>query len=631
MLSKVIRFGIVFAAFALLQMAGADDYDEPVLFPEDGGIIDVRDFGASGEDALDDTAAIQRALDAHPNGNRIIYLPAGEYIVSDTLRWPAGTEEGEGQKRTILQGAGILFTTIKLPDASQGFSGPEPKALVWTGDQPASRLRNSVRDLKLSIGADNPGAIGLQFNASYQGCVRNVAIEAAEGSGKIGLDLGYTDEIGSLLVRNLVVQGFDYGVSTKWPINSVTFENIVLRDQRKLGLWNYHQMVFLRGLISHNWVPAIYNEKDSWGAITLMDSQIIGLEPDKLDPGIINQRQMYFRNVEIAGYEKSVDNADRNRDQGDIAGSTHLIHETSHANVVSQFRHLDEATLAAAGELKSLPVKEIPQVDWGSPNETWSNIVDFGGDPTGEADSSGALQRAIDSGARTVYLPGGASFRFDSDIQIRGPVQRIIGLEGSCFTDTGVVWTLVDGKHPQGMEDAPIVVIERCENWKALRGGELEIVIRSESSRTLVASSVIGFRVEGKGSGDIFLDDFCGHLDLLSSGQSAWCRQITCRRKGTKIRNDGGRLWIMGLKAERTGTVIETVNGGVTDATGIFVYSNQGWIEDEPAFVIKDSSAILAGISERNFIRRPVSLWFRETQNGETRELKNRAWVYLSR
>lgn len=50
-----------------------------------------------------------------------------------------------------------------------------------------------------------------------------------------------------------------------------------------------------------------------------------------------------------------------------------------------------------------------------------------------------------------------------------------------------------------------------------------------------------------------------------------------------------------------------------------------------PAFVIDDGTATLAGINERNFNRRPVSLWFRETQGGETRESKTPAWVCLSR
>ena len=78
----------------------------PITFPADGGIVDVREYGAVADDEGDDTAAIQAALDAYPNGNRIVSLPPGVFVVRDTLRWPAGDGEGNAQKRTILQGAG---------------------------------------------------------------------------------------------------------------------------------------------------------------------------------------------------------------------------------------------------------------------------------------------------------------------------------------------------------------------------------------------------------------------------------------------------------------------------------------------------------------------------------------------
>ena len=44
-----------------------------------------------------------------------------------------------------------------------------------------------------------------------------------------------------------------------------------------------------------------------------------------------------------------------------------------------------------------------------------------------------------------------------------------------------------------------------------------------------------------------------------------------------------------------------------------------------------EMAASLAGINERNYNRKPVSLWFRETQGTDTRESKSPSWVYLSR
>jgi Pectate lyase superfamily protein len=47
-----------------------------------------RDFGAKGDGAADDTAAVQKAIDAaaSASGDAIAYLPSGTYVIKDTLR-----------------------------------------------------------------------------------------------------------------------------------------------------------------------------------------------------------------------------------------------------------------------------------------------------------------------------------------------------------------------------------------------------------------------------------------------------------------------------------------------------------------------------------------------------------------
>lgn len=600
----------------------------PITFPADGGIVDVREYGAVPDDEGDDTAAIQAALDAYPNGNRIIYLPPGAYLVRDTLRWPAGDSGGNAQKRTILQGAGESLSVLRLPENTGGFTdGGKPKPLIWTGGAPAQRFRNAVRDLTIEIGPRNTGAIGLQFNASNQGTIRNLTIRASEGSGKIGLDLGHCDEIGPLLVRHLTVTGFEIGISTKWPVNSNTFEHVLLSNQRRLGWWNYHQMVFVRDLVSENRVPSIFNEKDSWGTVTLLGAHLHAVNPDGNTPAIHNQRQIYLRDVEVLGYRLAVNNDDKGRDKGDVGPPGLIAEDTSHKNVRSLFREVGDGTFAQAGETTHLPVKETPVVPWGDPAKEWANLLDFGADATGATDASAALQKAIDSGAKTIYLPAGANFLFTTTVEIRGPVQRLIGLEGRFTAEGEPVWRLVDGKHPQKLPDAPVVVIERMTN----QSGGAEILVRHESARTLVISSATGFAVEGIGKGDLFLDDLCGHLNRLAPGQSAWCRQLNSEREGLKCRNAGGKLWILGLKTEKTGTLIETTAGGITEVNGVFLYSNSGWTAGEPAFSVADATLNLFGVNERNFNRQPVTLWVRERQGAETRELAEMPWIYLGR
>jgi hypothetical protein len=61
-----------------------------------GAPVNVLDFGAVGDGVTDDTVALQAALDAAAGG--VLFVPEGQYIVSETLYIPAGTALcGEGK------------------------------------------------------------------------------------------------------------------------------------------------------------------------------------------------------------------------------------------------------------------------------------------------------------------------------------------------------------------------------------------------------------------------------------------------------------------------------------------------------------------------------------------------------
>lgn len=85
---------------AIVAMISASEYAAATVIPHGGtysptlpatmgivsqGIYNVKAYGASGNGATDDTAAIQLAIDAADAGGGIVLLPPGRYLVSGTL------------------------------------------------------------------------------------------------------------------------------------------------------------------------------------------------------------------------------------------------------------------------------------------------------------------------------------------------------------------------------------------------------------------------------------------------------------------------------------------------------------------------------------------------------------------
>ncbi|MCX7008529.1 MAG: glycosyl hydrolase family 28-related protein, partial [Kiritimatiellaeota bacterium] len=321
----------------------------------------------------DDTKAIQRALNDYPNAGAIIYLPNGIYLISKTLRWPHGRGGGAEEKNTILQGQSRQGTILKLPDACPGFTDPaKPEAMVWTGNAPAQRFRNAIRNCTWYTGRGNPGATGVRFNASNTGCLRDVDIRSGDGAGVIGLDQSFTDEIGPCFVKNVRITGFDIGIANKHGVNSITFENITLRGQRKVGWHNNGQAITVRGLSSDNAVPAIQQEK--WGGLfTLVDAKLAGAGAAAI---LLQAGHLFARNVAVTGYVSAIQHGDRT-----VSGP--LVREWV------------SAKLPGSGSTAlNLPVKETPDVPWDELKD-WAVITDYGAKMDGHTDHSDALQRAM--------------------------------------------------------------------------------------------------------------------------------------------------------------------------------------------------------------------------------------------
>lgn len=571
---------------------------EDIVFPADAGVVDVTKapYVAKGDGKTDDTAAIQKALDDHPSSNTIIYLPNGTYLVSDTLHWPAGSNGGVWMKRTILQGQSERGTIIKLKDKAADFQDADrSKAVVYTGGPPAQRFRNSIRNLTIDTGVGNPGATGVQYIANNQGAVHHLTVRSSDSdkAGVIGLDLGYCNEQGPCLIRNVTVEGFDVGIRNKHAVDSVTMEFISLRDQRKFGTVNDGQVVSIRALTSHNSVPAVFNTGNA-SVLTLVDANLQSPVSNRNDtPAIINEKDamLFARNVKTSGYARSI----RSDTNEGVAGSQ-VTEYTSHA-VQTLFGGTEQRSL-------NLPVKETPEVPWGDITSDWISPLQFGGKPDGKFDNTEALQRAINAGKRTVYIPNG-NWKFDGTITVSGNVQRIIGCEAK-LSGTG---TLVIAS-----ANTPL----RFERFDLLY---TRVNIDHRSPRTLVISSVTlggGDYITDQHSGELFLEDVCGgpwHF----KGQKVWARQLNPESQQTKIINEGGTLWILGLKTERGGTLIDNRPGASSEVLGCFAYANTG--DEKPPMFINDNAALSFTMGEMVIRRQPFRQIVREVRGDQTKVL----------
>ena len=603
-----MKIPIILSCFLLTTAVFA----EGIVFPEAANVADVkRDYGAKGDGVTDDTAAIQAALTERKN---LIYLPDGTYLVSDTLRW------GKNEKRQILQGQSTEGTIIKLVNSAPAYQNPAaPRPVIWTGKAPAQRFRNGIRNLTVDTGTGNPGAIGIQYIANNQGAMRYVTIRSGDGQGQIGLDLGYTDEQGPCLIDTVKVVGFDTGIYTKHAVDSVTLEHITLEKQNLYGFVNDGgQCVSMRDLKSTNNVPAFFNKRGP-GLLAIFDSQLAGSGP----AAIINEAAVFARKLETSGYEVAIQNE---------AGTN----ESAPGPNVEEFVSHEVLSLFPSAERSlNLQIKETPEIPWDDPSD-WVNVADFGpprqvtlvpidkGKKRKEADWSEALQRAIDSGATTVYFPAhGEPMPILGTVHLRGKLRRLIGCEvqlGSIVQHTNRPTDYQDELRPRFiLEDgeAPAVRVENFDSWYASPG------FLQRSKRALVIGGMSIYEVVTEsGSGDVFLDDIRGKA-LRVNKSNVWARQLNLEgHEEPRIFNDGGNVWVLGLKTEGNNTISLVTGGGKTEIAGGFVYSNRDG-RGQTMFVNEDSDlSVTIGESKTNkgFVFETL---VRETRGGETRELKH--------
>jgi hypothetical protein len=591
-------------------------------FPRDSGMVNVKtQYGAKGDGVSDDTAAIQLAVSStvhHPQvGPRIVYFPAGTYLVSQPIR--ELDLKPQWNSLLTLQGENRTTTILRLTDNNPLYQKANaPRNVIKFASQHGnqqgggnSAFDNNIFDMTIDVGRGNPGAVALDFLGNNYCALRNVTLQSSDPNhaGAVGLAM-MRYATGPCLMKNVVIDGFDYGIRTANNEYSVVFEELTLLNQRIYGIYNASNVLSIRHLFSTNHVPAIHNE-NRVGLITLIGGKLQG--GSRESAAIQNQGTLYAREVTSSGYGSVV--------QGQPGDS------------LTEYNSGPSSSLfgSKAASL-SLPIEETPLFE-DSNLSHWKSVTAYGADPTGGRDSSAAIQAAIDSGARTVYFPTGV-YTVTRTIMVRGNVRMLEGFDSS-LNPAGELFNHPD--HP-----APLLKISDGDNDVTVdhfRIGAFYphpvpgvIFIQQNSSRPLILrDSLIGtypttvaYQNTSRGTGTLFVEDVTASPWQILFPQAVFARQINPEANSTKIINKGGKLWILGLKTEGTGTNIETDQGGSTEVLGGLVFPVWKTSPDTPAFAVNNSRASFTyAVSNYKapFAGTNFRIQVQETQQGSTKSL----------
>lgn len=602
------------------------------------GMVNVKTYGATGNGVTDDTAAIQAAISAtlfnpnntvvNPNYVSILYFPAGTYLVSSPL--VEKNASGTWESYLKIQGENRATTIIKLKNNDSLYqSTSSPEDVLDTGSEdPFSTstgngndaFDNYVSDITIDVGQGNPGAVALDFMGNNYCGLRNVTLQSSDPNhvGAAGLSmLRYAT--GPCLMKNVVINGFNYGIEVANIDYSTTFENLTLFNQSLYGIDNNGNVMSIRGLASQDSVPAIYNQS-SLGLVTLLQASLQG--GSSSTSAIVNDGTLYARNVTSTGYLSAIMNG-----TSTISG----------VNVTEYDSGPVQGLFSSATSSLNLPIQETPQFE-DTNLADWTSVVTYGADPTGTSDSSAAIQSAIDSGATTVYFPTG-KYLVSQTIYVRGAVRMLDGLNswiqptGSAFQNASsptALFQIATGTSNVTLNDF------QFGNWQYSYPGI--IFIQQNSSRPVVLSNsdytgsnvIAAYQNTSQGTGTLFVENVAAAPWQILYPQNVFARQIDPEVTGAHILNNGGSLWVFGYKAEESGTEIETDNGGSTEMLGGYFYPASNVPVNQSAFVINNSRASLeyavTGYGAPSSNPYPnFQTQVTETQDGTTRSLATTA------
>ncbi|WKF85876.1 glycosyl hydrolase family 28-related protein [Lacticaseibacillus pantheris] len=511
---------------------------------------------------------------------RIIYFPAGTYLVSGTLSYQfTDFRNILGDKPNLemnmmlrMRGAGKDQTIIKLVDNAPGFEFGGQKPIVSFMQGMASNIAqsNMFEDMTIDAGKGNPGAIGLVYFANNSGAVRNVKI-VTEDSGKIGFAVLH-DKNSAGLISNLEVRGFDIGIKVMPQTQFLCFEKITLETQRICGVYIGNTVVSFYDVKSNNRVPAFWLH-GVCGMTSIQNARLTGGSSTqaaiKYEFG-----QCLLQEVVGSGYSAIMSPQIAFGSFGGVTFKDKIKWYASNG--------LSRPNPYMPIEVEQTPVIEFPTDD------QWVSVNSFGAHGDGVTDDTVAIQSALKSGADYIYFEPGR-YVIDGELEVPRTVKRINFMFADLIAGSRLSASAGMGTFKINGESSVPLVIEDLFAFEGFFGRMA--LINHASKRTLVLSDIhcqaAPVYFNSVSGGRVFIEDVASTVggvpgagnrvtplphepwDKYSrktpcfnfKGQKVFARLLNAERSLDEVVNDGGDLWILGCKTEEEGTAVTTRHG----------------------------------------------------------------------
>ncbi len=214
--------------------------------------IFVTDFGAKGDGTTDDTNAFQMAIDSAAIQGNTVYIPVGNYKITQTLTVPAGVQlNGNGLGNSMdaninsTSGSRISFygNNQFALEFLGDYVGCHQLTLVDVGGQAAGGIHFAVADHKFGVGASfndlfllnftngsslklsAMGASGIAWSSFENIHIRNakkgIHIEAEADGSFINLV--------TFRSINISGTGFDYGLLVEGPLSTTDWYSVAMQ------------------------------------------------------------------------------------------------------------------------------------------------------------------------------------------------------------------------------------------------------------------------------------------------------------------------------------------------------------------------------------------------------------------